>query len=249
MKENINILTKEFDKIKDLGWVKSVHSGFSGIGLTLESLLGIDTNSLPYPDFNGIEIKAKRCFGRGFVTLFNCVPTGPHIKETERIKDDFGYRCKELPEYKILNCSVYSHYKSRVGYKYFFELKIDREKEKLFLLVFDVFGNLVEDVVYWDFDILKEKLMIKTSYLGIFLSYVRKIDCIEYFKYYKLLIYHLKGFDDFIDLIERGIIRINFKVNIYKTEERKGQLNNHGVGFDININDFSKLYNLVVEKE
>jgi len=42
------------------GFVSTMRPGDTGIGMTLETLLGIDANSSKAPDYKGIEIKAKR---------------------------------------------------------------------------------------------------------------------------------------------------------------------------------------------
>ena len=47
------------------GFVPSLRSGPTGVGFTLESLLGITANSSRAPDFKGIEIKSTRTNQRG----------------------------------------------------------------------------------------------------------------------------------------------------------------------------------------
>lgn len=73
-------------KIKKQNWVKTVRNGNNGVGLTLEWLLGIEQNELEIPDYNGIELKAKRYKSHSYTILFSCTPTGPHYHEVERIR-------------------------------------------------------------------------------------------------------------------------------------------------------------------
>ena len=47
-------------EVYELGWIESRRGGSTGVGYTLESCLGIEANSSPLPDFEGIEIKAQR---------------------------------------------------------------------------------------------------------------------------------------------------------------------------------------------
>ena len=66
-------------EIAGRGYVKSLRPGPTGVGMTLETLLGIEANSSKSPDFKGIELKASRATlgGRATtnrVTLFSKVP-------------------------------------------------------------------------------------------------------------------------------------------------------------------------------
>lgn len=46
--------------VASLGFVESMRPGDTGVGYTLETLLGIDANTSRSPDYKGIEIKASR---------------------------------------------------------------------------------------------------------------------------------------------------------------------------------------------
>ncbi len=51
---------KEYRKIQDMGWVTTHRPGNTGIGKTLEDLLGIAENNFQEPDFGEYELKASR---------------------------------------------------------------------------------------------------------------------------------------------------------------------------------------------
>jgi hypothetical protein len=57
-------------KIKAMSYVKSLRNGPTGIGKTLETLLDIDENNIPLPDFGEIELKATRTNSQSMITLF-----------------------------------------------------------------------------------------------------------------------------------------------------------------------------------
>ncbi|MFN7744739.1 MAG: MvaI/BcnI family restriction endonuclease [Hyphomonadaceae bacterium] len=67
------------DRLRDIsarGFIPTLRAGDTGVGMTLETLLGINANSSQAPDYKGIEIKAKRG-GRKSAnrsTLFSKVP-------------------------------------------------------------------------------------------------------------------------------------------------------------------------------
>ncbi|MDR3256992.1 MAG: MvaI/BcnI family restriction endonuclease [Endomicrobium sp.] len=50
---NISEFQNKFKEIKDIGFVRSKRSGATGIGYTLETLLGISENNNAKPDIEG----------------------------------------------------------------------------------------------------------------------------------------------------------------------------------------------------
>ena len=123
-------------------------------------------------------------------------------------------------------------------------IKVDQQNKKILLYIFDLQGHLIENDVYWDFDTLSKKLYRKLKALAFIKALHKFINYEEYFKYYEMKIYMLKDFDTFISLIEQGIIRITFKIEVFKTGKRKGQIHDHGTSFDIEECNLLKLYDL-----
>lgn len=245
MNEEIKQLSIKFNKIKKMGWIKTIRNGNCGVGATLEKLLCIEENSLEIPDFDGIEIKARRMYSKSYITMFSSTPTGPYYHEIARIKELYGYPHNKYKNYNILNTSVYGNQITKVGLYNYFKLFVSRDKKKMFLEVYDFSKKLIENKTYWDFDILSEKLYRKMKVFALVEAQCKKIEGIEYFKYTSMTLYTLKNFDNFISLIEDGIIRISFKINIFTTEERFGQIYDHGTGFEISKENLEKLYNRI----
>ena len=245
MKKEIEELIELFYEIKNKGWIESNTNNLGSIGHTFEKLLYIQTNELEFPDFKGIEIKTKNKYSSSYTTLFCCTPTGPHFHEVNRLKDLYGYPDSKLKIYNVLNTSVYSKYKTKVGVKYYFQLKVDKKKEKIFLLIFNYKKELIENIVYWDFDILEEKLYRKLKYLAFIKADKLLKQNKEYFKYYLMKIYILKDFKTFIKLIENGTIRISLKIGVFRTGNKIGQIHDHGTSFCIEEDNLGKLYDLL----
>lgn len=237
-------LKEKFLKIKNAGWHKSIRKGSGGVETTFEHLLDIEENTLEFPDFEGIEIKTKRDNSKAYTDLFNYAPEGSHYHEIERLRDTYGHLDSKLKKYLVLNNSVWCGIKEPIGYKYYFTLKIDKEKKKVLLYVFDIHMNLLENEVYWDFDTLKEKLYRKLSYVALVNAKSKYIDNEEYFYYHSLTIYKLKSFDTFIELLEKGIICLKFKVGVFYHGDRIGQIHDHGTSFSIIDQNFSKLFDI-----
>ena len=72
-------LVSKLEIISAKGFIDTLRSGDTGVGMTLETLLGIEANPNRAPDYFGIEIKAKRVTGKQNrattrATLFSQVP-------------------------------------------------------------------------------------------------------------------------------------------------------------------------------
>lgn len=86
--------------VADKGWVQSLRSGPTGVGFTLETMLGIAANSNRAPDYKGIEIKAGRATGgkpSSRTTLFSKTPdwTRSPIHNGLGLLDAYGYRAAD----------------------------------------------------------------------------------------------------------------------------------------------------------
>ena len=68
-------LKRKLKSIKALGFVKTHRKGDTGIGKTLEDLLGIKENNIPLPDIGEVaELKAYRRSASSMLTLFTLEP-------------------------------------------------------------------------------------------------------------------------------------------------------------------------------
>ena len=59
-----------FAEIRDRGFVPTTRRGPTGIGHTLETLLGLEEDNIPMPDLGEVELKAHRAGSASLVTLF-----------------------------------------------------------------------------------------------------------------------------------------------------------------------------------
>lgn len=242
MKKELELLKKEFEKIKKRGYIESTRSGPTGIGKTFEDLLGKKEDTLGLPDYHGIEIKTKRGYNKQYITLFNCVPKGENEYEIKRLRDKYGYPDRFLKNYKVLSARVYANRAQIIANKYLFKLKVDREREKLFLAITGKQFDDFEMTTYWDFKTLKEKLETKLSYLAFIKAWPNRINGKEHYKYYDIEFFKLKGFDNFINLLESGAISVNFDIGICRSGENIGKIKDHGTSFGIKESDLNSLF-------
>ncbi len=154
--EDIKELKQKFETIKKMGYVKSTRSGVTGIGKTLEDLIGKKEDTLEIPDFRGIEIKTKRGYSKGYTTLFCATPKGKEEFEIKRISNRYGYPDKVLKNKKVLAKSVQANYPTLIARRFSFQLKIDYGNQKIYLVVKDRNGSLLENDTYWDFSTIQK---------------------------------------------------------------------------------------------
>lgn len=88
-------------------WVESEILADTGIGRTIESLLGISMNSSKSPDYKGIELKSKRERSVVRSTLFSQVPDWEKskFKNSDSIVEKYGYFIEAL-NHKALHVTV-----------------------------------------------------------------------------------------------------------------------------------------------
>ena len=132
MNEDMICLKSKFDEVEKMGWLEAPNNGNYGIiGRTFETLIGLPMNELEIPDFGNIEIKTKSNGNFDYIDLFNCVPTGPHFHEVERIKDTFGYPDSVLKEFKVFNGDVFGNKIVKTGSKFYFKINVNRETQNM----------------------------------------------------------------------------------------------------------------------
>lgn len=242
MQKNIEKLKKEFERIRQKGYIKGISNDYSAIGRTFENELDLPENSFSIPDYYGIEIKTRRTYSKSYITLFTAVPDGENLFETERLKNTYGYPSKKDRNYKVIYIEAYGNKLNFGGIKYQYKLAISKTERKVFLEIYNKYNNLIERKIYWSFDYLEEKLKNKLNYLAIINTWTNKKDEWNYFKYYKMNIYKLKEFNNFINLIEDGTIKLSIKIDFYTNPKYYGKTYDHGCSFAIEEHNLNKLF-------
>jgi len=95
------------DGIKDLkkqGFIKTHRAGDTGIGKTLEDLLGIDENNFAGPDGKDTELKAARKNSASMLTLFTKSPLPLGINS--KLRKEYGYPDDNFPEKLVLRTTI-----------------------------------------------------------------------------------------------------------------------------------------------
>ena len=242
------IMINEFIKIKEKvitgNWIESAAKGKGGVGITLESILGKERENLEIPDYHGIELKAKCSTRETHITLFGATPDS-YLFEIKRIQKEYGYPDATLPQFNIFNLSIYGDRYVSLNHHYF-TLSVDQENKQIVLNIYDNHFNLIDNLVSWSFEMVKEQLERKLSYLAIVHAERKFQHNVVYFKYNDIHFYQLKSFEEFIQLVACGIIRITFRISVYKSGRKYGEIYDHGTIFSIDEKDITKLFDKII---
>lgn len=85
-------------QIKETGYVATHRPGDTGVGKTLEDLLGIEENNIDGPDFEIYELKSARKQSSSMLTLFTKVPQP--MGANTMLLSSFGYPERKKPKSK-----------------------------------------------------------------------------------------------------------------------------------------------------
>jgi len=219
-------LKQKLEEIKKMGFVKTHRAGDTGIGKTLEDLLGIPENNIPLHDISGVaELKAYRKDAKSMLTLFTLEPLPKGGDRDRLLLDNFGYskrdnqRSKEL--HSTLSCKRYNNQ----------NLKLSVGEDKI-----EVEGKGHQLNIYWDMDSVEEKFKKKLPALVYVLADRKIINSSEYFHFNKADLLQGFSFELFKTMVKEDQIVVDFRM-YYRPD---GTVRNHGTGFRVKIN---KLYN------
>lgn len=137
------------------GWVPSLRSGDTGVGFTLETLLGIPANASRTPDFKGVEIKSGRAKSSN-QTLFAKTPDwkGSPSKSALELLNRRGRYSEEKQRLQLFH-SIFAPRPNS------YDLQLEVDHEKGLLKQFCVILDKHEDDVFWELEVLQEALRKK----------------------------------------------------------------------------------------
>ena len=237
MQKEVNDLIIKLERIKKMGYVPAYKNN-RGKEVTLYNLLEI------YPN-NDLIINCKNINSNNYITIFNATPIGREKNELKRLKEKYGFYDNLDFKNKVFKCSVQSSFSTFIKSNYLLKLKVNYEDERIYLYIYDKNYNLIDKKTYWPFEILKKYYEGKAKYLFLVKTWDKFDKNINYYKYYDFNVYKLKDFKEFLKLIELGIIRITFRVNVFNRGETKGKIKDDGTSFEIQELDLLKNYDKI----
>lgn len=241
-------LINEFIKISRKRWIKGVNNSTNGVGLTFEKEIGKPADSMFFPDYRGIEIKCTQRYSRYPITLFSTSFDGPSFYEMNRLLQKYGKQDITYKDKKILISRLENNKKILVNDKYYFKLKIDKKKRKIYLEIYDIENNLLENETYIDFKTIKAKLETKLSSLALVYASKKTENGDNYFRYYKMEIFNLISFEKFIELIEQNKIYTTIMGRVSQSGPEKGRQRNKNIVFQIPKENIELLFDKITSK-
>lgn len=223
---------REYSKIKEMGWVKTHRLGPTGIGKTLEDLLGIPENNLDEPDFGEYELKSCRLESQSMLTMFTRAPQPARTANTY-LREKYGYSSNAYDnDEKVLHATLSADRFTPIadtGNK----LKIWCDIDGIYILSQDEREN-----IFWSRETLKKCFEKKYKSKFVYAkAHSRGSGALEEFLFVEA--YEVSGFDydSFIDLLEEGKIYVDLRIGQYHDGPKKGKTHDHGTGFRIREND------------
>ncbi|TAE32810.1 MAG: hypothetical protein EAZ92_01160 [Candidatus Kapaibacterium sp.] len=223
-----NTLQQKLKKVKNMGYVVSLRRGNTGIGYTLETLLGITENNIKLPDFGNIELKSKRKTASTPVTMFTFNKAVWKIKQIDAIKS-YGY--KDTTGRQALYCFVSSKPNPQGLYL---------KTTKISLQMYHNDGTLIAE---WQADNLTETFKKKMPALVIVQADTRiNSDEKEEFFYNEACLLSEPSEKKLLNMISKDEILVDVRMHI----NLRGSVRNHGTAFRT---DESRLINCFSKKE
>lgn len=235
----VNELLEKLRTIANKGFIKSLVNADTGVGRTLEKLLGIEMNSSKSPDYKGIELKSFREKKGTRKGLFAKTPNWELSKFKSRVEilDAFGYWEKGV--FRLYN-TIRSTGRNAQG------LILDIKYEKDWL-VENSDRPEIGDFLVWELEVLRSSLMKKHRETFWISTESKTIENNEYFQY--KMVEHTKDprVNQFETLIETGAITVDYPIK--RTPE--GKVVDKGCNFKLKASCLdllfppSEVYNLL----
>lgn len=217
-------------------FIESMRAGDTGIGATLETLLGIKCNSSKAPDYKGIEIKSSRhdpnrVGAANRVNLFSQVPdwkTSPVEKAINMLKQ-YGY----VKDNRLqLYCSLSAIKPNSQG------LMLSLDEKYQLLKTVERLKDSDKSLLVWAVSKLKERLEEKHPESFWVKAEAKVINGKEHFRYYKV-VHTAKPILSNLDyLLSDGTVSLDLTMS----QKSEDAVRDHGYIFKIWPENFNSLF-------
>jgi len=248
---DISRIEEEFRRIKKMGFIPNVKSDLNdgSAGNTFEEYLGVKENNLKEPDFENFEIKTKKNYlkSKSPISLFTLKPSHPADGDSY-MRKNWGVPDSRYKNVLRFSTSLYAHKWSVVYKKNKYKIDIDKKNKRIFIVQADLNEKVTDRNVYWNFDDIHNGAR-KLENLLLVEADVKNVNNKLYFHYTSASVYYdYLGNQNFIDLLESGLIRYDNRLGVYgPTTPHAGKPHNHGGGFRLDRKNINLLYRNVIE--
>lgn len=213
---------KKMKVIKKRGYVKSKRKGPTGIGFTLETLLGIKENNLATPDYGNIELKTHRSGSNNLITLFTFNRKVWKINPMDAVKK-YGSYDKNGRKGMYYTMSLKPN-----AYGVF--LYVDNKS----ISVRHIDGTMIAE---WDIEILTNRFNKKIPALLLVFAQTEERDGVEYFYFDRAMI--MKGTTKTI--LQNQFASANLLLDL-RLHDKGTMARNHGTGFRVKEDKLIELF-------
>ena len=226
--ESFEEVTHKLRQIRDKGYIKTHRAHDTGIGKTLEDLLGISENNIRLPDIGEIELKAKRIESGSMLTLATKSPLPMGVNrvlfDNYKYLDDYGYY--------NLHSTVYGSRPNSLGFR------VTLVKDKL------VLENPKNIVAYWPISVFDDTLRSKSDRILLVFAQTKgeRKTIHEHFLYSEAYLLSNLNRDKFVAAIANDKLKVDIRIGVFRSGKRQGQYHDHGTGFRIHKTDFLHLF-------
>lgn len=226
--KGFNELVDTLNKISGQ-WIQSHRSHDTGIGKTLEDLLGIPENNFPGPNGERVELKSMRKNTSSMLTLFTKAPKPP--TGTKDLLINIGYPDADTGSRNVLHIDLYGNRYASV-----------RSGHQVGLEIGDDYINIIDENHHnycgWTYSDLSAAFEGKLHRILLVKADSRFRDNQEEFNYNEAWVLMGFSFERFISLIKQGIVKIDIRLGLYEN----GSLHDHGTAFRVNANNLQDCF-------
>lgn len=233
---------KDFEEVRDLGFVESHRTHNTGIGKTFEDLVNVKENNRQEVDYlDELELKSSRELSGSMVTLFTKSPSHPQGANTE-LRLNFGKNEEGL---KILHTTIPGDKFNTFLGKYGFKLEVKEEEKRIYILIKDLKSDILLDFeCYYTFKDLEKIIKNKLKNI-VFIAAKHKVENgRELFHFEKAILLTGLTLNKFLKGIKEGLILYDIRIGAYRSGKNKGKTHDHGSGFRIKKYGIRKIFDI-----
>lgn len=220
-------IVEKLQAIRDMGYVKALRKGNTGIGYTFESIIGLNETNIPIPDIGGrVEIKTTRKDSSSLVTLFT-FNRGVWTRRQKEIIEQFGYEDKEGR--KALKATIFFNKPNSLG----LFIKIDESKNVIRLL-----SPNNELLAEWDIYVVVGVFASKLSRLLFVIADRQTVKGQEQFHFNEAYLLTEPNPRNFLKAFKNSLVGIDLRMHITENDT----VRNRGTGFRMREKDMLELY-------
>lgn len=222
---NFSEFKEKFQEIRGHGFYRSVRKGPTGVGHTLEQILGLTENNIAVPDCGNVELKAHRDNVASLITLFT-----------------FNRKAWVMQPLSAIRAYGTPDQNGRLGL--YFTMSPLPNSSGLFLSVTDevvlVQHTSGRTLARWFTKDLSAQFQTKMPALVLVTARTEMRGDVEYFSYYRARLLTGTSPTLIADQIRRGNILVDLRLHDAVTHAR-----NHGTGFRARESSLDQLFTMV----